>query len=815
MVNGGSVHGLKVEKSKNSDWISYDSDIPVRMTNDHDRFENLGIGIQGGDVYGQVTCTAAKANISLYPYYFKMFVTAKYAYLQNASSNQIIDNHPYDIETNGSVYFICDENGGNLEKNISINLTGSNSIVVKGEGKFYYGESSDISITAKNKKPGDVVVKAENHTFTQEELEKFSLVDMDDCELVLKNNQIVIQKKVTAVTDGQTLQQCLDEIAAKGTSSLSNPETVEIPAEGITIDTYLQVRNKCHAKLTGGPVRISPSIGAHYPINIWNSCSLVFENITIDFMNNGFKTHSGIFDISGNLTINKGVQFINVPQSGGNYGECLFSLNGGTFTYWDGTIKAKGVSIVGLSYNNSAKGTVNLYGGVLETTVPAVMASSCDVTVYGCKVKGGNDYAIRANYFRICENAVVETTSSIYTTIVAATANYAPSFTLKGKDIIVQKSAEITGGVKMPTISLLKDAVITATSKLHYKWTISSSWWKEFTLGKAFITGQLSAADFNQMTFEGMPSDREAYYDEKECSVKLRKKTVVEEKVDDSDDLQNFIDGLGDNKGTEDDPVNIPVGDDGLTIDNDVNIVDDLQLLIDGTGKDDLQMLVDGGFINLKIGRAYFGFKNVTLVSSAGGTRASGKSGGGINNGGKVVFSNSTLADGTYSINNLAGGMLILKENTVTGSSDGLIVNSGNVYLDGTVSVGNLENKTGGRIYIMDALTEDINISFTSENDVDFNTPIIMGDEYYTYYALTESDLSHINISLPEGYAWKYSEDMGGVIIYAISGISGLDSDRPSVVGVYDTTGRKVTKTSRGVHVQRMSNGEVRKVVTK
>ena len=90
-----------------------------------------------------------------------------------------------------------------------------------------------------------------------------------------------------------------------------------------------------------------------------------------------------------------------------------------------------------------------------------------------------------------------------------------------------------------------------------------------------------------------------------------------------------------------------------------------------------------------------------------------------------------------------------------------------------------------------------------------------MGDNYYGYDELTESDLNHINISLPDGYAWKYSEDMRGVVIYTISGISGLDADRPSVVGTYDTTGRKVTEASCGVLIQRMSNGKVRKVVTK
>ena len=367
----------------------------------------------------------------------------------------------------------------------------------------------------------------------------------------------------------------------------------------------------------------------------------------------------------------------------------------------------------------------------------------------------------------------------------------------------------------MPPIGLADNAIIMATSKLEYKWTITLGW-HYYPLGQTIVEGsgkyKLTEADFKQMTFEHLPSDREAYYDAKDCSVKLREKTVVEEKVDNSDDLQNFIDGLGDNKGTEDDPIKVPVGDDGLVIDKDVDIEDDLQLLIDGTGRDDLQILIDGGYINQKVGLGYFGFKNLWMGSSAG-TRASA-SGGGINNRGKMVFSNCTLENGNYSINNFYGGMLILKDETVTGSGS-LIVNSGDVFIDGSVSVGNLENTFGGRIYIMGQLTKDIHINYASEDEIELNTPIVMGDGYFDYYSLTAEDLEHISISLPEGFAWEYSKEHDGIVIVSTSGITGVNSDSTKRMDIYDMVGRKQKTTGRGVLIQRMSNGEVRKMVIK
>lgn len=239
-----------------------------------------------------------------------------------------------------------------------------------------------------------------------------------------------------------------------------------------------------------------------------------------------------------------------------------------------------------------------------------------------------------------------------------------------------------------------------------------------------------------------------------------------EEPIHNSDDLQEFIDGIGDDgHGTEDNPVNVPVDPEGLVVNGTTEIVDDLQLFIDG-GATPVGINFAGGTIFMESAQSGMSFNNVTLTSpsaSASPRRAAGElDGGGIINNGKLKFSNSSLESGSYVITNQSGATLVLSSETVVAANDGQIVNYGNVYIDGSVSVAGLQNRQGGRIYVTDALTKDVHFSINSESDIEIGVPIILGVDDYL---LTESDASHISLSLPAGYIWKYDETFHGIIV--------------------------------------------------
>ena len=272
----------------------------------------------------------------------------------------------------------------------------------------------------------------------------------------------------------------------------------------------------------------------------------------------------------------------------------------------------------------------------------------------------------------------------------------------------------------------------------------------------------------------------------------LKVKLLVDgfvEPVSDSDDLQDFIDGLGDDEhGTEENPVVVPVNPDGLLVDGTTNIDDDLQLFIDGT-LNTVAVSFNRGTIFMKSTASSMSFNNVNLVSqtaAASPRRAVANSDeGGIVNNGKLKFSNSTLDAGSYVITNQADATLVLSSGTVVATNEGQIVNSGNVYLDGTVSVSNLQNKQGARIYVTSALTKDITIVIAEASDVEEKTPIVLGAEGYT---LTTADMAHIKMTLPEGYGRRYDKTAKAIILYKLAGLMG-DVNNDTKVTITDAVG--------------------------
>ena len=253
--------------------------------------------------------------------------------------------------------------------------------------------------------------------------------------------------------------------------------------------------------------------------------------------------------------------------------------------------------------------------------------------------------------------------------------------------------------------------------------------------------------------------------------------------VSDSDDLQDFINGLGDNKGTEDEPVNVPVDPNGLTIDNDVDIVDDLQLAINGNDTENkVSVSFMSGFITVGQNSG-LSFKNVTFagkdVAAAMQQRAAANDGG-IKNSGTLKFANCTFLPGGYTVEN-----------------------SSNTHIGEGVTGCRLINKNGGRINITSPLTDDLTIAVPTEADVEADAPIITG----------VSSADHILMTLPAGYAYKYDATAGGIVVYSTTGITTIGK-QSTVMDSYDLTGRKVGNNRKGMTIHRMSDGTIKKAMT-
>ena len=282
--------------------------------------------------------------------------------------------------------------------------------------------------------------------------------------------------------------------------------------------------------------------------------------------------------------------------------------------------------------------------------------------------------------------------------------------------------------------------------------------------------------------------------------------------VSNSDDLLEFILSLGENKGTEDAPAVVPVDENGLSIDKDVAIEDDLYLAL--YGKDESTPLpvyfVEGASLTPLIG-SHFIFVNSSLNDSPAQTRRTNAEtdyAGGINNKGCVTFANSTLNEGAYRVNNCTEGVLTLKANTTVGSD--VLVNSGQIYTDGTVAVGSMTHRPGGKMYITGSLTRDINMSIDA-SDVELDVPIILGGEGYS---LTEADLGYIHLTLPAGNEWKYDAVQGGIVVCQSTGLMDIDAAPTQIADSYDAAGRKVNgQLTKGITIQRMSDGTTKKIV--
>ena len=219
--------------------------------------------------------------------------------------------------------------------------------------------------------------------------------------------------------------------------------------------------------------------------------------------------------------------------------------------------------------------------------------------------------------------------------------------------------------------------------------------------------------------------------------------------------------------------------------------------------------IYDGNIGGTKYG-GYTYSSGTTTIS--GGTISGGYFNGGITfvTGGTFVGGGSGIGNHVYY--NGKGGTT-----TITGGIFGSS-GSGNIYNDGNLNLGGdgyiydaIYNGTNGRIYIIGKLNIIIRIHI-SITDIILDTPIILGGDGYV---LTEEDIKHIQIVLPNGYSWKYNPTLRGIIITTTTGIDAVNSDDTTSNSYYDVSGRKIEKLQKGLNIVKSSDGKVKKVMVK
>lgn len=294
--------------------------------------------------------------------------------------------------------------------------------------------------------------------------------------------------------------------------------------------------------------------------------------------------------------------------------------------------------------------------------------------------------------------------------------------------------------------------------------------------------------------------------------------------VANSDDLQNFINRLANSgdKGTEDNPKEVPVSSDGLDIDNDINMEDDLQLFINGTGIGTTGRLVvkfthgvinNNGNSGWRFGNVVFSDGNTSEVQNVKvyANRSIMTKVKGFINSGKLTFANCELSKGEYRLENNFSGVCVLKENSkVNGLA--AFINNGSIYLDGTCSVDNILNKHDGRVYFTDCPKTNVKITIEDIADIDIGQPVITGAEGYV---LTNDDMKFLAFDLPEGYNWYYDSMQHAVFVAFADGVTMTDIDSPKIRESFDVSGQCIGKSQKGIKIQRMTDGTVRKVVMK
>lgn len=168
----------------------------------------------------------------------------------------------------------------------------------------------------------------------------------------------------------------------------------------------------------------------------------------------------------------------------------------------------------------------------------------------------------------------------------------------------------------------------------------------------------------------------------------------------------------------------------------------------------------EGGTLIIRGGTFYGDIENYGTLIVEGGTIQ-----GRIDNYGDFRMSGGTIVGGgEHEINNHSGGKLVIEDGCDIGyNGTGCIWSETDIWIQGGVRVMDIHIKRGCRIHVIGRLKVIWRIHFYVFDEFEVYVPFVIGDEGYT---LTEEDYNHLQIELPEGYRWIYHE--GSIVIVRI-----------------------------------------------
>ncbi len=512
-----------------------------------------------------------------------------------------------------------------------------------------------------------------------------------------EGRDLVIRAKVDSMTSND-LQAKLDEIAAAGTYTQSNPATITIPESGVVIDKQLYLKENCHAVLTGGNISFTGSAHPHAFLLMAES-SLAFKNITIDFSDATGADCLACSYYGCCVIFDDGVEFKNVSADN-TMGLCDLSENS--------NLIYKSGHFISMQNAIRVQGNVSIYNGIIESSGTAITAKSVSIeagTVIGgdvvidcetlgttvksqikstkknaCLVKVADTGEIRGGTF-VGEGARMYISNFLCIELNAQTpmlelANTA-HLAFNANDAAINSSIETLNNPSSTEDQRIKALIYLS----HYKKTIISNW-AERELNKDIITGITEDMFKYLFEFAGVPTNLKVYYNTESNSVQLRKKT-----------LQELLEELS-GSGTEDAPTDIPI-EDPVGVTGPLNF-DSLQAVLDGLGDDGKNNTItfDGGDININPG------SRVTLVNI---DFTETEKGGCINVYGTLVVDiNINIVNIIRFINVMPGGRVIWNGGGGTSTEIVIEINGGSVeYSGGDYSGGHYGfSNTGGTIHV-------------------------------------------------------------------------------------------------------------------
>ena len=594
------------------------------------------------------------------------------------------------------------------------------------------------------------------YTLTEDDLKYMNYVpesssDTNDYEWYLNDGYAMLRAK-GGLRTAADLQSKLDELYEQGYTSSDKVGLIEIPVEGILIDQPLIVR--CYVTITGGPLKVmddyDAKLGADFVFCIQKGGRLNLRDITFDA--NDQYHHFCTFLVFGDLWLTKWFKAINISRSrdytygfiyadGGN----IEIANGGTFDMVNNLVYCPGDE----SHININGESKVIYA---EADCPGkiVVGKQARVNLYHTSLSyDGEGPAFDVAYLHISDEAFLKCAGvaikadwtdyevgSVTAETTYCTGNiFITDFALS-KYMIFRGTSYMGGRDKtLPDAFFEKDAYVEINMALTQSWNLVGGW-ENFTDGTPFIKGgtryAISDNDMSFLNFKNLPEGYEAYLDKGNNCIRLRLKQAP---VKDSDSLQDFLDKLAQGeRGTEEDPVEIPVDGD-VDIDKDVTF-NDLQALIDGlANKGD----GDGGTGGLASHTFKFTGGNMNIGPSSCVTITNlyidGCTGSHhiyvdgtliidvnvyirhfvdvaihVRKGGKVIWRGSS-EDCSEVIRNEGGEVYIYKDDTDSGSGGSHATNyfihniSGKVYIHGGIYWSDksvIYNQTGGSVYIYD-----------------------------------------------------------------------------------------------------------------